>query len=107
MCWAAKAGEGHGQVEPHRDVAVAVVREAVELLVRFLAPFAEQDFGVFQGRRVDRDEAVGAIDPPRLLHQPLARDHHLGRIVAKAFEGAGLDTPELSSYYSAENIADR
>ena len=52
---------------------------------------AEQDLGVFQGRRVDRREAVGAIDPPGLLEQTFARDHQVGQIIAESSQGARLD----------------
>jgi hypothetical protein len=44
-----------------------VVGEPVELLVRLLAPLAGEDLEVFQRRRVDRREAVGAIDAPRFF----------------------------------------
>ena len=51
-----------------------------------LAALAEQDFGVFQGRRVDGGEAVGAIDPAGLFQQAFARNHQVRKIIAKAFE---------------------
>ena len=86
-----EAGQRHGEIEPQADVAAAVVLEAVELLVGFLAPLAEQDFEVLERRRVDRAEAVGAKDAPGRVHDPLARHHRLRQIVAEAFERAGLD----------------
>ncbi len=49
-----EAGQGHGQVEPHGDVAFPLVGEAEELLVGLFAPFSQQDFGVFERGRVDR-----------------------------------------------------
>ena len=58
-----EAGERNGQVEAQGHVAVAVILEAVEMsYVGLVAALAEQDFGVFQGRRVDGREAVGAVD---------------------------------------------
>ena len=86
-----EAGQRHGQVEPHADLAAAVVLELVELLVGFVAPLAGEDFQVLQRRRVDRAEAERAIDLLGRGDQPLARDHRLGQIVAKAFERAGFD----------------
>ena len=47
------------------------VLKAVELPVRFGAALAEQDLGVFEGRRVDRREAVGAVDLAGLFDEPL------------------------------------
>ena len=84
-----EAGQRHGQVEPQADLAAAVVLEAVELLVGLVAPLAGEDFQILQRRRVDRAEAVGAIDAARGLDEPLARHHRLGQIVAKALERAG------------------
>jgi hypothetical protein len=69
-----------------------MVLELIELLVGFLAPLARENLQVFQGRRVDGGKAVPAIDPPRGLDQPLARDHGLGQIVAEALERPRLDT---------------
>ena len=45
-----EAGERHRQVEAQRHVAVAVILEAVQLPVGLVAPLAEQNFGVFEGR---------------------------------------------------------
>ena len=84
-----EAGQRHRQVEPQPHPAPAVVLELVELLVGLLAPLAGQDFQVLQRRRVDRAEAVGAIDPPGRVDQPLARNHRLRRIVAETLERAG------------------
>ena len=86
-----EARQRHRQVEPHAHLTAAVVLEAVELLVGFLAPFAGEDFQIFQGRRVDGAEAVRAIDPSGRVDQPLARDHRLRQVIAKAFERAGSD----------------
>ena len=86
-----EAGQRHRQIEPQPDPALAVVLELVELLVGLLAPLAGEDFQIFQRRRVDRAEAVGAIDAPRRVDQPLARNHRLGQIIAKALERARLD----------------
>ena len=78
-----EAGERHRQVEAQGHVAVAMIAEAVDELVGFVAALAEQDLGVFQGRRVDRREAVGAIDAPGLFQQLLARDHQFRQIIAE------------------------
>ena len=86
-----KACERHGQVEPHRHVAVAAVLELEELLVGFLAPFAGQNLGILQGGSVDRAEAIAAEDAPRGLHQPLAHEHGFGQVIAEAFERARSD----------------
>ena len=86
-----EAGQRHGEIEPQADVAAAVVLEAVELLVGFVAAFAGEDFEVLERRRVDRAEAVGAKDAPGRVDDPLARHHRLRQIVAEAFERAGLD----------------
>ena len=88
-----EAGERHRQVEAQGHVAAAVVREAVELPLnlRLRAHLAEQDFRVFQGRRVDRREAVGAIDRARLFQQRFARNHQLRRIIAEALQRPRLD----------------
>ena len=55
-----EAGQRHRQVEAQPDPAAAVVLKLVKLLVGLLAPFAGEDLQVFQGRRVDGHEAVGA-----------------------------------------------
>ena len=86
-----EAGQRHRQVETQPDPAAAVVLELVELLVGLFAPFAGQDFQIFQGRRVDGAEAVGAIDPPGGVDEPLAGNHHLRQIIAETFERAGND----------------
>ena len=87
-----EAGQRHGEVEPQADVAAAVVLEAVELLVGFGAAFAEEDFEVLEGRRVDRAEAVGAKDAAGRVHDLLARQHRLRQVVAEALERPGLDS---------------
>ena len=86
-----EAGQRHRQVEPQPHPAAAVVLKLVKLLVGLLAPFAGQDFQVLQGRRVDRAEAVGAINPPGRVDQPLARNHRLRQIIAEALERARFD----------------
>ena len=86
-----EAGQRHGEVEAQADVAAAVVLKAVELLVGFRAAFAEQDFEILEGRRIDRAEAVRAKHAPGRVHDLLARQHRLRQIVAEALERAGLD----------------
>ncbi len=86
-----EAGQRHGEIEPQPDPALALVLELVDLLVGFFAAFAGENFQVFQRRRVDGAEAVGAIDPPRRFHEPLAGDHRFRQVVAEALEGAGGD----------------
>ena len=88
-CCGGEAGQRHRQIEPQPDPAPAVVLKLVELLVGLLAPLAGQDFQVLQGRRVDGAEAVGAIDPPGRVDQPLARNHRLRQIIAETLERAG------------------
>ena len=90
-------GEGHGQVEPHPHLAATVVGEPVELLVGLLAPLAGEDLEVFERRRVDRREAVGAVDAAGDVEHPLPGEG-LGReMVAEAFERAGLDHHRICS----------
>ena len=86
-----EAGQRHGEIEPHRHRPAARVGEAIHLLFRFAAPLADQDFFVFQRRRVDRAETVGAINPPGRFDQPFARNHRLGQIIAKSLERARFD----------------
>ena len=93
-----EAGQRHGQIEPQADVAAAVVLELVELLVGLLAPLAEQDFQVLEGRRVDRAEAVRAKDAPGRVDQPLARHHRLRQIVAEALERARLNASDATEF---------
>ena len=86
-----EAGERHGQVEAEADVAAAVVLEAVELLVGFRAPFAEEDFQILECRRIDRAEAVGAKHAPGGVHDRFAGEHDGRQIVAEALQSARLD----------------
>eukprot|EP00456_Euglypha_rotunda_P067890 TRINITY_DN58_c11_g1_i5.p1 TRINITY_DN58_c11_g1~~TRINITY_DN58_c11_g1_i5.p1 ORF type:complete len:914 (+),score=171.34 TRINITY_DN58_c11_g1_i5:4186-6927(+) len=85
-----KASQRDGQVEPHRDVAVALF-EAEQLLVGFIAPFAGQNLGVFEGRGIDGTEPVAAKDSPCGLHQSLANEHDFREIVAEAFKRTGFN----------------
>ena len=109
-----KTGQRHREIEPQPDPPLAMILEAVELLVGFLAALAGEDFQVFQGRRVDGAEAVGAIDPPGRFHEAFAGDHHLRQIVAEALQGAGgnkaffrhgNNCSALSQYLSENNSA--
>ena len=86
-----KAGQGDGQIEPQPYGPAAVILEFVELLVGLFAPFAGEDFQVFQRRRVDRAEAIRPINAPGRLDQPLARNHRFRQVIAEPFERAGLD----------------
>jgi hypothetical protein len=79
-----EAGQRHCEVEPHADLPAAVVLEAVELLVGLHAAFAQQDFQVLEGGRIDRAEAVGAKCLPRGIDNLLARQHGFRQIVAEA-----------------------
>jgi hypothetical protein len=67
--------------------------EAVDDLAyfRLLRHFAQEDFRVFQGRRVNRHEAVGTINLPSLFQKMLARNHQLRRIIPKSFQRPRLD----------------
>ena len=86
-----EASQRNGEVEAEADVAAAVVLKAVELLVGFRAAFAQEDFEVFQRRRIDRAEAVRAKYAAGRIDDLLARQHGLRQIVAEAFQRAGLD----------------
>ena len=86
-----EAGQRHRQVEPQPDPTPAVVLELVKLLVGLVAPLAGEDFQIFERRRVDRAETVGAINPPGRVDQPLARNHDFRRIIAEALQRAGSD----------------
>jgi hypothetical protein len=86
-----EARERHGEVEAQRDAAAAVVLEPVQLLVGLRSALAGQDLLVLERRRVDREEAVGAVHAPRRVHERLARDHLLGKVVPEAFQRARLD----------------
>lgn len=86
-----EAGKGDGEVEPHRHVPVALVAEAEHLLVGFVTPFAEQDFAVFQCRRVDRAEPVTAVDPAGDVDDVFARHRHIRQRVAEALQRLRLD----------------
>ena len=85
-----EAGERHGQVEAQRHPPSAVVGEPVDLLVGLVAALAEQDLRVLERRRVDRAEAVGAVDGPRRVHR-LARQHDVGQVVAEALQHPRFD----------------
>src|SRR5262249_7978295 len=63
----------------------------IELAIGLGAALAQQDLAVFEGRRVDRREAVRAIDLPDLLQQLLAWDHQLGKVIAEAAERPWFD----------------
>jgi hypothetical protein len=71
-----KPGKGDGKVEPHCQLAPAVIRETVDLLVRFTSALAQEDLGEFEHRCIDggvAEQAEGlrqALDdrqPLRLL----------------------------------------
>ena len=87
----AEPGEGHGEVKPQSHVAATVVLEAVELLVGLLAPLAGEDLQVFKRRRVDRREAIGAVDAAGDVENLFAGQGLCGQVVAKALERAGFD----------------
>ena len=89
-------GEGHGEVEPHADVAATVILEAVELLVGLLASLAREDLEVFQRRRIDRREAVRPVDPPRDVENPFPHERLRGQVIAKSLERAWLDHKGVS-----------
>ena len=87
----AEPGKGHREIKPQADVPAAMILEAVELLVGFVAPLAGEDLEVFKGRRVDRHEAVGAVDTPGNVENVLAYKRLRRQVVAKALERAGFD----------------
>ena len=85
-------GQRHGQVEPHADFATAMISKLVELLVGLVAPLAGEDFEVLERRRVDRREAIRAIDPLRGRRSAASRGIIAsGKIIAKALERARFD----------------
>ena len=87
----AEPGEGHGEVEPHPHLAPPVILEVVELLVGLLAPLAGEDLEVLKRRRVDRHEAVGAVDAPGDVEDLLAGQGLGGKVVAESLQGARFD----------------
>src|SRR4029077_8925770 len=80
-----------GEIEPQGDIAAARIGKAVELFVGLLPSLAQQNLRVFESRRIDGREAVGAIDAPGDLEQALPRYHQLGGIIAKSLERSWLD----------------
>src|SRR5690606_7842664 len=74
-----------------RDAPAALVLERVHLLVALRAALTEQDLLVLEGRRIDRREAVRAVDAPRDVDERLARQHRFGQVVAEAAQRARLD----------------
>jgi len=72
------------QIEAEGDIAVAVVFEAVKLLVGLFAAFSQEDFRIFERRRIDRREPITAVDVSRFFEKAFARNHDLGRIIAEA-----------------------
>jgi hypothetical protein len=83
-----EAGEGNGEVEPHPHVAAAMVLKAVQLLVGLLAALAGEDLQVFERRRVDRRETVGAVDAAGDVEHALAGQGLRRQVVAEALERA-------------------
>ena len=79
-----EACERHCQVESHRDIAVALISESKDLLVRFFPTFTEQDFCVFQRGSIDRRKAVAAIDRSRDINQMFPCHHLIRKKVTKA-----------------------
>ena len=86
-----KACQRNGQIKTQGNIAIAVILKTVELLVGLIAAFAEQDFCVFERRRIDRAESVTAVHGPRGIDQRLARDHRIRKIVPESLEGPGFD----------------
>src|SRR5262249_23578420 len=86
-----EASQRHGQVEPQSDVASAMILELVELPVGFVTSLAGEDFQVLESRRINRAEAIRAINSLGGGDQPFARDHRFRQVVAESVEGAGLD----------------
>ena len=98
----AEPGEGHGEVKPQAHVAAAMVLEAVELLVGLVAPLAGEDLEVFERRRVDRREAVGAVDAAGDVENLFAGQGLRRQVVAKALERTGFD--EAAGFGHAVNL---
>ncbi len=84
-------GQRNGQVEAQSDVPATVVFEFVELLVGFLAAFSEQNIEVFQRRRVNRAETVGAVNTDGRFDEAFAGQHDVRQKIAKTFERARRD----------------
>jgi hypothetical protein len=82
-------GQGHGQVEPQRHIAVALVHEAEQLLVGLFPAFAQEDFRVLERRRVNRAEAIAAVNRAGGVHQGFAGHHLIGQMIAKPAQRAG------------------
>ena len=70
-----ESGKGHCQVKAQRHIPASVVGEPVHQLVRLIAPLAQQDFGIFEGGCVDRQEAITTKGDPGCLQQVLTGDH--------------------------------
>ncbi len=86
-----EAGEGDGEVEAQGHVPLAVVPEAVDLLVRLPAALAQQDLGVLQGRGVDGHEAEAPEHAGELFLHGQAAHLRLGQGIAEAAQGLGID----------------
>ena len=86
-----EAGERHRQIEAEGHIAAAVIDEPIDELVRLLPAFAQQDFRKFEGRGVDRREAIRPAHVANLLEQAFAGNHHFGKIVAKSLQGPRLN----------------
>ena len=86
-----EAGEGDGEVEAQGHVPLAVVPEAVDLLVRLPAALAQQDLRVLQGRGVDGHEAEAPENAGKLLLHRQAAHLRLRQGIAEAAQGLGID----------------
>ena len=86
-----EAGQRDREIEPHPHLAATVVGEAIELLVGFVASLAGEDLEVFKRRGVDRHKAVGAVNAPRDVEDPLPSEGLRGEMIAETLERAGLD----------------
>ena len=87
-----KPRQWHRQIESHAHLPAAVVLEPVELLVGLVAPFTRENLQVFQGWRIDWGKAIAAIHAAGRVDEPLARNHRLGKVIAKALERARFDS---------------
>ena len=86
----------HGQVEAEREIGVAL-GEAVDLLFRLAAALCQQDVGRFNGRRVERREAVERIGRAEHVHDGLHLLLRRGQQLHEAGERVWFDSFHFQS----------
>ena len=77
-----------------------MILEAVYLLVGLAAALAEQDFRVFEGRRVDRHEAERLEGFLEFLHEGRTGAFRVRKIVTESFQDSRFN--DVGHFSSAE-----